>query len=220
MTGRSGVPSRSMRQYSKMKLPLPSRRGGQPTKMPVFGSRVKRRSVGPSCRSKAPDAIGAHGPLVPIGLAGFNGWHAFSSMPVPSSYSVTEKVLLLLPGETLVPVQPSEPNSGTLIQRTRKALTLAKPSACTGNDVRFTDRADGLRSAQAGAILGRPARNSGTVGVLSASPAPKVMLPFEFKKNPFHTQVAVVPTKPLKRNSKPPAFAPATGGPAPPAPSL
>src|SRR5947199_10437336 len=71
-----------------------------------------------------------------MGWFGLNYSVVFTSKPVPTSYSVTEKVLLLLPGDTLVPVQSSEPNSGTLIQRTRKALTLAKPSACTGNEVR------------------------------------------------------------------------------------
>src|SRR5438128_697269 len=183
-------------------MPLPSGRGGQPTSTPVFGSRVKRKSVGPSCRSNGTA-------LLPIGLAGFNGCEAFSSMPVPSSYSVTANVLLALV------VQLSEPNSGTLIQRTLNALMLAKPSACTGKVARFTARELGSRSAHAGAIFGKPKRNSGTVGVLSVSPAPNVMLPFEFQKNPFHTHPAV-PTGPPNRNSKPPLSAPAnTGVPAP-----
>src|SRR5581483_8658135 len=185
-------------------MPLPSGRGGQPISTPVFGSRVKRRSVGPSCRSNGTA-------LLPIGLAGFNGWLAFSSTPVPSSYSVTEKVFaspepMNVPFGNAEPVQPSEPNSGTLIQRTLKALMLAKPKARTGKSRKVVARAAGLRSAQAGAIRGSPKRNSGTVGVLSVSPAPNVMLPLEFQKKPFQTQPAV-PTGPPKRNSKPPCSA-------------
>src|SRR5436853_7295449 len=151
MTGKSGVPSRSMRQNSKMKLPLPSRRGGQPTgEAPAtLGTTEKRKSVGPSCRSKGTE-------LLPIGLAGSSFWLAFSSMPVPSSYSVTAKVLLALPGDTVVPVQSSSPKRGTLIQRTLKALTLAKPNACTGNAARLTSRDEGFKSAHAGAIPGGP----------------------------------------------------------------
>src|SRR5438128_1320600 len=194
-------------------MPLPSGRGGQPTSTPVFGSRVKRKSVGPSCRSNGTA-------LLPIGLAGFNGCEAFSSMPVPSSYSVTANVFdspdaSNVPAALAVPVQVSEPNSGTLIQRTLNALMLAKPSASTGKARSVAARAAGFRSAHAGAILGKPTRNSGTVGVLSVSPAPNVMLPFEFQKNPFHTQPAV-PAGPANRNLKPPLSAPAsTGVPAP-----
>src|SRR5690242_3358454 len=185
-------------------MPLPSGRGGQPTSVPVFGSRVNRRSVGPSCRSNGTA-------LLPIGLAGLSGCEAFSSMPVPSSYNVTAKVFdspepMKVPLGSADPVQPSEPNSGTLIHRTLKALMLAKPSANTGKLRSVAARAAGFRSAHAGAIFGSPKRNSGTVGVLSVSPAPNVMLPFEFQKNPFHTQPAV-PTGPPNRNSKPPCSA-------------
>src|SRR5512132_3686209 len=98
-------------------------------------------------------------------------------MPTPSSYNVIPKVLLLPQG--------SRPNSGTLIQRTRKALTLAKPRACTGKVPGFTARAAVFKSAQAGAILGKPERKSVTDGVLLVSPVPNVTLPFEFRNNAF-----------------------------------
>src|ERR1043165_6853791 len=101
-------------------------------------------------------------------------------MPTPSSYNVMPKVLLLPQG--------SRPNSGTLIQRTRKALTLAKPRACTGKVPRFPPAREAVfRSVQAGAILGKPERKSVTNGVLLVSPAPNITLPFEFRNKPFHT---------------------------------
>src|ERR1700754_5225919 len=83
---------------------------------------------------------------------------------------------------------------------------LAKPRACTGKSRRSISRADGFRSVQAGAILGNPARKSGTLALLLLSPPQKVILPLEFQKNPFHTQPAV-PTGPPNRNSKPPLSA-------------
>src|SRR5262245_32989524 len=48
ITALLGSPSRSIRQNSNRKIPLPDGRGGHPTLMPVFGSTVNRRSVGPS----------------------------------------------------------------------------------------------------------------------------------------------------------------------------
>src|SRR5213083_1158426 len=189
------VPSRSIRQYSNTNIPDPDGRGKHPTSVVVPTGLLKltfvnRRSVGPSCRSKGTE-------LLPIGLAGFNGWFAFSSIPVPSSYSVTENVL-----DAFV-VHNSAPNCGTLIHRILNAFTFAKPSAWTGNVHRFAPREAGLMSVHAGAILFSPARNSGTVGVLSVSPVPNVRLPLEFSQKPFHTQLAV-PTGPPNANSKPP----------------
>ena len=66
ITGWASVPSKSIRQKSNTMIPLPSGRGEHPTITPVFGSRVYRRSVGPSCRSNGTE-------LLPIGFAGFNG---------------------------------------------------------------------------------------------------------------------------------------------------
>src|SRR6478736_1060224 len=117
-------------------------------------------------------------------------------MPVPSSNSVTENVLdapakltaPLKPGAP--PVQASFPNSGTLIHLTLNALMFANPKACTGNVPQLTARAFGFKSVHAGAIFGNPVRNSGTVAVLSVSPAPNVTFPFELMNNPFHTQLA------------------------------
>src|SRR5262245_55077252 len=103
------------------------------------------------------------------------------------------------------------------MKRTLNALTSAKPRACTGKVVRLTLRLEGKMSAQAGAILGRFDRNSGTVGVLSVSPKPKVMLPFELRKKLFQTQFAGV-TGPPYVNSKPPLRGPAIAE--LPAPSL
>src|ERR1044071_4603176 len=183
-------------------MPLPDGRGEQPTSTLVLGSRVKRRSVGPSAQSKSAE-------LLPIGLAGLKPRELFSSeevgtpvttAPVPSSYSVTEKVLEKPPP---APVQTSCSNSGTLIHRTLKALTLAKPSACTGKSRRSKSQADGFKSAQAGAIRGGPVRKAGTLTTSLGSPAPNVMLPLELRKNRFHVQLAV-PTGPPKVNSTPP----------------
>src|SRR5262245_12388588 len=198
----TGVPSNSIRQYSKVNIPLPSGLGGQPMIVPVVGSVTNLRSVGPSRRSNGTA-------LFPIGFTGFSGWFAFSSIPVPSSNRFIENVFPPIPNPLVA--QRSESNSGTSIQRILKSLTPANPRACTGNVNKLTLRDDGLRSTQAGAILGGPVLNSGTVGVLSVSPAPNVMLPFEFRKNPFHTQAAV-PTGPPKRNSNPPLSGPASGG--------
>src|SRR5688572_12881184 len=130
-------------------------------------------------------------------------------MPTPSSYKVTPKVLP--PRPKLLVEQPSLPNSGTLSQRTRKALTLAKPSACTGKLIGLTARAFGFKSAQAGAIFGKPDRKSTTFGVLLVSPPPNVTLPLEFRDKPFQTQPAV-PTGPPKTNSKPPDKGPVNAG--------
>src|SRR6185436_7386649 len=121
-------------------------------------------------------------------------------MLVPSSYSVTEKVLEKPPP---APVQTSCSNSGTLIHRTLNALMLAKPSACTGKSRRSKSHAVGFKSTHAGAILGAPVRKAGTLTTSLGSPAPNVMLPLELRKNPFHTQL-VVPTGPPNRNSNPP----------------
>ena len=56
---------------------------------------------------------------------------------------------------------------------------------------------------------------SATVGVLSVSPAPNVMLPFELRKNAFHGVVQTPEIAP-KLSSKPPFSAPAiAGAPAP-----
>src|SRR6185369_17217297 len=181
--------------------PLPSGLGEHPTITFVFGSVRNNKSVGPSCRSNGTA-------LLPIGFAGFSGWFAFSSMPVPSSYNVIENVFENpLPS----PVQTSFPNSGTLIQRILNAFTFAKPTAITGKSLKSIARAFGLRSAHAGAIFGAPLRNAGTVGMLLVSPTPNVMFPFEFQKNPFHTHPAV-PTGPPNTNSNPPDNGPGTGG--------
>src|SRR5262249_19004928 len=190
-TGCTSVPSNSIRQYSNVNIPLPSGLGGHPMITPVVGSVTNLRSVGPSKRSNGTV-------LFPIGFAGLSGWFAFSSIPVPSSNRLIENVFPPKPNAFVE--QPSEPNSGTLIHLILKSLTLANPSACTGKLIGFTALADGLRSVHAGAIRGGPILNSGTVGVLLVSPAPNVMLPFEFKQNPFHVQPAV-PTGPPKVNS-------------------
>src|SRR4030095_13298110 len=110
-----------------------------------------------------------------------------------------------------VPTQSSEPNSGTLIHLTLNAFTFAKPNACTGNVQRLISRELGFKSVQAGAILGGPVLKSGIFALLLVSPSPNVMFPFEFRKNPFHTQPAV-PTGPPKTNSNPPESGPANGG--------
>src|SRR5262245_41538523 len=135
-----------------MKIPLPDGRGEQPTNTLVFGSRVNRRSVGPSAQSNATE-------LLPIGLAGLNARELFSSddvalpattAPVPSSYSVAEKVLVApakLPGS---PTQSTSSTPGTLIQRTWNALMLANPRACTGKVQRLRPREAGFISAHAG----------------------------------------------------------------------
>src|SRR5262249_13051526 len=170
-----------------------SGRGGQPRSVPVFGSRVNLRSVGPSSRSNATA-------LLPIGFAGLSGWFAFSSMPVPSSNSVTENVFVTPPP---VATQPSLPNSGTLIHRTLKELTLVNPSARTGKSTGAPAPPAGSKPARAGAFRGAPPLSPGTVGLLSSSPTPNVMLPSKFKKNPSPTHPAV-PTGPPNTNPKPP----------------
>src|SRR5262249_44880365 len=66
---------------------------------------------------------------------------------------------------------------------------------CTGNVLRNPAGAmpltwpllPGFRSNHAAAILGRPDRNAGTFANGDASPPPKVIDPFEFSQNPFHT---------------------------------
>src|SRR6185295_4706615 len=103
--------------------PLPFGRGEHPTITFVFGSVRNTRSVGPSCKSNGTA-------LLPIGFAGFNGWLAFSSMPVPSSYRVIENVFV---SPDCADTHNSFPNSGTLIQRILNAFTFAKPTAMTGN---------------------------------------------------------------------------------------
>src|SRR5262249_25874879 len=84
ITGCPAVPSRSIRQKSNMKIPLPSGRGRHPTSTPVFGSFVNLRSVGPSSRLNGLE-------LFPLGFPE-KVWFAFSSTPVPSSNRVTENV--------------------------------------------------------------------------------------------------------------------------------
>src|SRR5262249_33793535 len=95
-------------------------------------------------------------------------------------------------------------------QRTLNAFTFAKPNAWTGNVHRLVvapfgefkpNRESVFKSVHAGAIRRGPALSSGTVGEKSVSPIPNVMFPFEFKKNPFHTQV---PNGPPNTNSNPP----------------
>src|SRR6266567_8964916 len=130
-------------------------------------------------------------------------------MPVPSSNSATENVLDAPARPD--PVHASAPNCGTLIQLTLNALMFANPNACTGNVPQFAARAFGFKSVHAGAIRGGPVRKSGTVGVLDTSPIPNVMFPFEFRKNPFHTQPAA-PTGPPNTNSKPPLSGPVNTG--------
>src|SRR6185295_6212956 len=196
--------------------PLPFGRGEHPTITFVFGSVRNTRSVGPSAQSKSAE-------LLPIGLAALKPRELFSSddvaepettAPVPSSYSVIENVFENPPPS---PVQTSFPNSGTLIQRILNAFTFAKPTAITGKVLKSISHDEGLRSAHAGAIFGAPLRNAGTVTTLLVSPTPSVMFPFEFQKNPFHTQPAV-PTGPPNTNSHPPDNSPVNGG--VPAPSL
>src|SRR5882724_11418944 len=128
-------------------------------------------------------------------------------MPVPSSNSVTENVLDAPARPN--PVQTSAPNSGTLIHLTLNALMLANPNACTGNVPQLTPRADGFKSAHAGAIRGGPVRKSGTLGTLAVLPIPNVTFPFELMNSPFHTQLT---TGPPNTNSNPPDSAPGTGG--------
>src|SRR6185503_9742630 len=127
---------------------------GHGTTNPVFGSNANLKSVGPSCRSNGTA-------LLPIGFAGFNGWFAFSSIPVPSSYNVIENVFENPPP---LPVHTSDPNSGTLIHRILNAFTFANPNACTGNVLRSIRHELGFRSAQAGDIFGNPARNASIFG--------------------------------------------------------
>jgi hypothetical protein len=197
-------------------IPLPLGRGEHPTITPVFGSRVNRRSVGPSAQSNADE-------LLPIGFVERNACELFSSdavaavvtVPVPSSNSVTENVLDAPANPAAV--QASSPDSGTLIHLTLNAFTLANPNACTGNVPQFTALADGFKSVHAGAILAGPDLNVGTVGLLDVEPTPNVMFPFEFQKNPFHVHAAV-PTGPPNTNSNPPDNTPVNGG--LPAPSL
>src|SRR5258706_868706 len=98
-------------------------------------------------------------------------------MPVPSSNSVTENVLDA-PAKPS-PVQPSAPNSGTLIHLTLNALMFANPNACTGNVPQLGPRDDGFKSVHAGAISGGPVRKSGTDCGFEASPNPNVTLPLE-----------------------------------------
>src|SRR5882724_7788076 len=192
-----------------MKIPLPSGRGGHPTITPVFGSRVNRESVGPSCRSNAGST------LSPVGSSGSRILFEFSSMPVPSSNSVTENVLdapakLTAPLKLgAPPVQASFPNSGTLIHLTLNALMFANPKACTGNVPQLTARADGFKSVHAGAIRGGPTRKSGTFAEFAVEPTPNVTFPLELMNNPFHTQLA---TGPPNTNSNPPDSGPGTGG--------
>src|SRR5512134_1749124 len=66
-------------------------------------------------------------------------------------------------------------------------------------------RALGFRSTHAGAMRGGPPRSSGMDAELSPSPAPKVTLPFEFRKNADHGVVHTPPASPPNANSKPPA---------------
>src|SRR5262249_4239443 len=192
-------------------MPVESALGGQPTSTVAPAgllsvTLLNRRPLRPSRRSNGTE-------LLPIGLP-LSAWSSFSSKPVPSSYNVIENVLVA-PATApdtgvLKPTQHSNPNSGTLIQRTLNALTLANPIAITGNVLNAgppsglpntpvgvvgptqdepTTRLDGLRSAQAAAIFGGPIRNSGTLGNGLVSPKPNVMLPFEFQKIEFHTRL-------------------------------
>src|SRR6185369_3022525 len=189
-------------------IPLPPGRGEHPTNVFVFGSRLNLKSVGPSCRSKAGST------LSPVGSAGSRSLLEFSSIPVPSSNNVIEKVLLTRatgnPNKSNPP-HASRPSSGTLIHRILKLFTPEKPMAWSGKAVGLIARALGFKSAHAGAILGGPVLSSGTVGEKSVSPAPNVMFPFEFRKNPFHTHPAV-PTGPPNTNSNPPESDPVNGG--------
>src|SRR5512143_1512738 len=162
-------------------IPLPSGRGGHPTNVPVFGSRVNRRSVGPSAQSNATA-------LFPIGFAGLKSHELFSSdavadgpftrpasggttAPVPSSNNVIENVLEKPPP---APAHPSLPASGTLIHLSLNALTFANPKACTGNVRKSISHEVGFKSVHAGAILGSPPRNSGMFALGPGAPAPKV----------------------------------------------
>src|SRR5262245_52036730 len=113
-----------------MIIPLPLGRGEQPTSVPVFGSRVNLRSVGPSAQSNA-------AALFPIWFPAAKARLLFSSdavgtpantglvvggttAPVPSSNSVIENVF-----DNPLPcaVHASWSNSGTLIHRTLNAFT-------------------------------------------------------------------------------------------------
>ena len=161
--------------------------------MPVFGSLTNRRSVGPSCKSKP-------GPRCrPSGLPGRAP--CWSSRLCPSRRHTTSR------------------RTCSTIRAAFKACELrhVDPSHLEGVDVgkaqrlhreRVEDpsssREAGLRSVHAGAILGGPLLKSGTVACCSVSPTPNVMLPLEFRKNPFHTQPAV-PTGPPNTNSNPPS---------------
>src|SRR5215471_3229864 len=199
ITGLLSVPSRSILQNCRQKWPVVSCLGTQPTIIPDTGSLLNRSAVDPSNRSNATA-------LFPIGFAGFNGWFAFSSTPVPSSNRSIENVLLEL--------HASNPNSGTLIHLIRKSLIAANPSACTGNVFKNPfAREPGFRSAHAAAIFGRPALNNGTFAIFAVSPPPNVIFPFEFSQNPFHTPFPVAHAAPTwntspsgfaNRNSKPP----------------
>ncbi len=213
ITGFCGLPSMSIRQNCKQKWPVPSCLGGQPTTIPDTGSLLNLNAVGPSNRSNATA-------LFPIGFAGFSGWFAFSSSPVPSSNRSIENVLM--------DPQHSNPNSGTLIFLILKSLTPANPSACTGNVLRNPPARDpGFRSHQAAAILGRPDRNAGTLAILAVSPPPNVIEPFEFSHIPFQTPLPAPQAAPTwntspsglaNKNSNPPDRGP-TSGPGLPAPS-
>src|SRR5215470_14143233 len=154
--------------------------------------------------------------LLPTVAVGLNVSDEFSSCPVPSSNNVTEKVFDAPANPAAV--QSSAPNCGTLIQRTLNAFTFAKPNAWTGKVPQLRSRADGFRSVHAGAIRGGPCLKSGTLGSPDTSPEPNVMLPFELRNNPFHTQFAL-PTGPPNTNSNPPLCAPPRGRDGVPLPS-
>src|SRR5215471_14431386 len=213
ITGCASVPRMSILQNCRQKWPVPSCLGTQPTTIPDTGSLLNLSAVDPSNRSNATA-------LFPIGFAGFNGWFAFSSTPVPSSNRSIENVFR--------ESQFSFPNSGTLIHLIRKSLIAANPSACTGNVFVKPVGATppplvllaGLKSVHAAAIRGKPDLNNGTLGRAVVSPAPNVMFPFEFRKIPFHTPLPVPQAAPTwntspsglaNRNSNPPDLGPVSG---------
>ena len=83
-------------------------------------------------------------------------------MPVPSSYNVIENVFVRVPN--CAATHASFPNSGTLIHRILNAFTFAKPTASTGNVLRFTAREFGIQDpptpARSSALrFGMPARS-------------------------------------------------------------
>src|SRR5260370_31543487 len=96
------------------------------------------------------------------------------------------------------------------MQRKLKSLMAAKPIACTGKVFRWASaRLCVSRFAQAGAMRGEPARNDETVGAALVSPAPKVTLPLELRKNAFQGEVHVPLIFPPNTYSKPPISGPA-----------